>query len=544
MKKYTGKGVYGAVAVGRISVFKKRDAEVKRVRVEDTEAEKRRYEQAKAAAGEQLGEIYKKALKEVGEANAAIFEIHQMMLDDDDYNDSIMNIIDNQSVNAEYAVAVTADNFAEMFSAMDDAYMKARAADVRDISNRLISVLSGESAESAGGDEKVIICAYDLAPSETVSLDKERVLAFVTAHGSSNSHTAILARNMNIPAIIGVGDEFLDGIRDGAEAIVDGYTGEVFVDPDEATREALLKKQREDAEKKRLLQELKGKENVTLDGRRINVYANIGSVDNIGAVLLNDAGGIGLFRSEFLYLENSDYPTEEQQFSAYKKVLESMAGKKVIIRTLDIGADKQVDYFNLKKEENPALGYRAIRICLTRPEIFRTQLRALYRASIYGNLGIMFPMITSVTELEKILEMCNSVKAELREQGIEYSESVELGIMIETPAAAVISDLLAPMVDFFSVGTNDLTQYTLACDRQNPDIEEFVDTHHEAILRLIEMSAENAHKHGAWIGICGELAADTTLTERFLRMGIDELSVSPAFVLKVRDAVRRVNLNG
>lgn len=544
MEKYIGKGVYGAVAVGRISVFKKRDAEVKRVRVEDTEAEKRRYEQAKAAAGEQLGEIYKKALKEVGEANAAIFEIHQMMLDDDDYNDSIMNIIDNQSVNAEYAVAVTADNFAEMFSAMDDAYMKARAADVRDISNRLISVLSGENAESAGGDEKVIICAYDLAPSETVSLDKERVLAFVTAHGSSNSHTAILARNMNIPAIIGVGDEFLDGIRDGAEAIVDGYTGEVYVDPDEATREALLKKQREDAEKKRLLQELKGKENVTLDGRRINVYANIGSVDNIGAVLLNDAGGIGLFRSEFLYLENSDYPTEEQQFSAYKKVLESMAGKKVIIRTLDIGADKQVDYFNLKKEENPALGYRAIRICLTRPEIFRTQLRALYRASVYGNLGIMFPMITSVTELEKILEMCNSVKAELREQGIEYSESVELGIMIETPAAAVISDLLAPMVDFFSVGTNDLTQYTLACDRQNPDIEEFVDTHHEAILRLIEMSAENAHKHGAWIGICGELAADTTLTERFLRMGIDELSVSPAFVLKVRDAVRKIDLNG
>lgn len=544
MEKYIGKGVYGAVAIGRISVFKKRDAEVKRVRVEDTEAEKRRYEQAKAAAGEQLGEIYKKALKEVGEANAAIFEIHQMMLDDDDYNDSITNIIDNQSVNAEYAVAVTADNFAEMFSAMDDAYMKARAADVRDISNRLISVLSGESAESAGGDEKVIICAYDLAPSETVSLDKERVLAFVTAHGSSNSHTAILARNMNIPAIIGVGDEFLDGIRDGAEAIVDGYTGEIYVDPDEATREALLKKQREDAEKKRLLQELKGKENVTLDGRRINVYANIGSVDNIGAVLLNDAGGIGLFRSEFLYLENSDYPTEEQQFSAYKKVLESMAGKKVIIRTLDIGADKQVDYFNLKKEENPALGYRAIRICLTRPEIFRTQLRALYRASVYGNLGIMFPMITSVAELEKILEICNSVKAELREQGIEYSESVELGIMIETPAAAVISDLLAPMVDFFSVGTNDLTQYTLACDRQNPDIEEFVDTHHEAILRLIEMSAENAHKHGAWIGICGELAADTALTERFLRMGIDELSVSPAFVLKVRDAVRRVNLNG
>ncbi len=543
MKKYTGKGVYGAVAVGRISVFRKRDAEVKRVRVEDTEAEKRRYEQAKLTASDQLGEIYEKALKEVGEANAAIFEIHQMMLDDDDYNDSIVNIIDNQSVNAEYAVAITADNFAEMFSAMDDAYMKARAADVRDISNRLISVLSGESDQGAASDEKVIICAYDLAPSETVSLDKEKVLAFVTAHGSSNSHTAILARNMNIPAIIGVGDEFLDGISDGAEAIVDGYTGEIYVEPDEETREALLKKQREDEEKKRLLQELKGKENVTLDGRKINVYANIGSVDNIGAVLLNDAGGIGLFRSEFLYLENSDYPTEEQQFSAYKKVLESMAGKKVIIRTLDIGADKQVDYFNLKKEENPALGYRAIRICLTRPEIFRTQLRALYRASVYGNLGIMFPMITSVSELERILEMCSSVKAELREQGIEYSENIELGIMIETPAAAVISDRLAPMVDFFSVGTNDLTQYTLACDRQNPDIEEFVDTHHEAILRLIEMSAENAHKHGAWIGICGELAADTSLTETFLRMGIDELSVSPSFVLKVRDAVRKVDLN-
>lgn len=543
MKKYQGKGVYGAVATGKISLFKKPDTEVKRIRIDDTDNEKTRFEQAKTLAIQQLREIYDKALKEVGEANAAIFEIHQMMLDDDDYNDSINNIIESQSVNAEYAVAVTADNFAEMFAAMDDAYMKARAADVRDISNRLINNLSGNVSVENDSDEKVIICANDLAPSETVSLDKEKVLAFVTAHGSSNSHTAILARNMNIPAIIGAGDEFLSEIKDGDEAIVDGYTGEIFVDPDEETRAKALEKQRADEEKKRLLQELKGKENVTLDGRKINVYANIGGVENIGAVLLNDAGGIGLFRSEFLYLENSDYPTEQQQFAAYKKVLESMAGKKVIIRTLDIGADKQVDYFNLKKEENPALGYRAIRICLTRPDIFKTQLRALYRASVFGNLGIMFPMITSVSELEKILAICDEVKAELKEQGVEYSENVELGIMIETPAAAIISNKLAPMVDFFSVGTNDLTQYTLACDRQNPDIEQFVDTHHEAILRLIEMSAENAHKHGAWIGICGELASDTTLTETFLRMGIDELSVSPTFVLKVRGAVRSIDLS-
>lgn len=543
MKKYQGKGVYGAVAVGKISLFKKADAEVKRVHVVDTDNEKTRFEQAKMLAVQQLQEIYDKALKEVGEANAAIFEIHQMMLDDDDYNDSINNIIDSQSVNAEYAVAVTADNFADMFSAMEDAYMKARAADVRDISNRLINNLLGNVSIDTGSDEKVIICANDLAPSETVALDKDKVLAFVTAHGSSNSHTAILARNMNIPAIIGAGDEFLNAVKDGCEAIVDGYTGEIFIDPDEETRTKLLEKQRSDEEKKRLLQELKGKENVTLDGRRINVYANIGSVNDIGKVLANDAGGIGLFRSEFLYLENSDYPTEEQQFAAYKKVLESMAGKKVIIRTLDIGADKKCDYFNLKPEENPALGYRAIRICLTRPEVFKTQLRALYRASAFGNLGIMFPMITSVSELERILQICNEVKAELKSQGVEFSDKVELGIMIETPAAAVISDKLAPMVDFFSVGTNDLTQYTLACDRQNPDIEQFVDTHHEAVLRLIEMSAENAHKHGAWIGICGELGADTSLTETFLRMGIDELSVSPTFVLKVRDAVRSIDLS-
>ncbi|WP_370744094.1 phosphoenolpyruvate--protein phosphotransferase [Ruminococcus callidus] len=542
MKKFTGKGVYGAIAMGKISVFQKQDTLIQRTSVKDTEAEKARVEAAKAAAAEQLQAIYEKALKEVGETNAQIFEIHMMMLEDDDYNESIQNIIDTQKVNAEYAVSITADNFAEMFSAMDDAYMQARAADVRDISDRIIANLMGNVAVQEDSGEKHIICADDLAPSETVSLDKDKVLAFVTAHGSSNSHTAILARNMNIPAVIGVGSDFLKEVQDGTEAIVDGFTGEIFVEPDEETRRRLLEKQKADEEKKRLLLELKGKENVTRDGTKVNIYANIGSVDNIGAVLLNDAGGIGLFRSEFLYLENNDYPNEEQQFLAYKRVLESMAGKKVIIRTLDIGADKQVDYFHLKKEDNPAMGYRAIRICLTRPEIFKTQLRALYRASIYGNLGVMFPMITSVSELEKILAICEEVKAELREQGVTYSDTMELGIMIETPAAAIISDRLAPMVDFFSVGTNDLTQYTLACDRQNPDIEPFIDTHHEAILRLIEMSARNAHANGAWIGICGELAADTTLTETFLRMGIDELSVSPAFVLKVRDAVRNVDL--
>lgn len=543
MKKYSGKGVYGAIAIGKISVLKKNDAAVTRVHVEDAAAEKARVEKAKQAAAEQLQAIHDKALKEVGEANAQIFEIHIMMLEDEDYNESIANIIDTQQVNAEYAVAVTSDNFAEMFAAMDDAYMQARSADVRDISNRIIANLTGTADSSAESCDSMIVCADDLAPSETVALDKDKVLAFVTAHGSSNSHTAILARNMNIPAVIGMGDEFLTEISSGIPAIVDGYTGTVIVDPDEATVAEYTAKRTSDEEKKRLLQELKGKENVTVDGRKINIYANISGIDNIGAVLLNDAGGIGLFRSEFLYLENSDFPTEEQQFHAYKRVLESMAGKKVIIRTLDIGADKQVGYFGLKKEENPALGYRAIRICLTRPEIFKTQLRALYRASVYGNLGIMFPMITSVKEVERIKEICEEVKAELRSDGIEYSDKIELGIMIETPAAALISDRLAPMVDFFSVGTNDLTQYTLACDRQNPDIEEFIDTHHEAILRLIEMSAENAHKNGAWIGICGELAADTTLTERFLRMGIDELSVSPSFVLKVRDAVRRTDLS-
>ena len=543
MTIFKGKGVYGAVAIGKISVFKRRDTTVKRIHVSDTAAEKKRLEAAKEAATAQLQEIYDKALKEVGEQNAQIFEIHMMMIEDDDYNESIESIIDTQSVNAEYAVSVTADNFSEMFASMDDAYMQARSADVKDISNRIIACLSDDGSQENSSDEKVIICADDLAPSETVLLDKNKVLAFVTSHGSSNSHTAILARNMNIPAVIGAGDDFLSAVSDGMFAAVDGYTGEVFLSPDTEALEKLETKQKEDEEKKRLLQELKGKENVTLDGTRINIFANIGGVDHIGAVLANDAGGIGLFRSEFLYLESSDYPTEEQQFAAYKKVLESMAGKKVIIRTLDIGADKKVDYFDLAKEDNPALGFRAIRICLTRPEIFRTQLRALYRASAFGKLGIMFPMITSVSEVEQIKKICAEVREELRADGVDYDENAELGIMIETPAAAVISDKLAPLVDFFSVGTNDLTQYTLACDRQNSAVEQFVDTHHEAILRLIEMSAKNAHANGAWIGICGELAADTSLTETFLRMGIDELSVSPSFVLKVRDAVRHTDLS-
>ena len=542
MRKYNGKGVYGAVAIGKCSVLRKCDAAVSRVHVSDTRAEKERVASAKKASAAQLGKIYEKALKEVGETNAQIFEIHMMMLEDEDYNDSIESIIDTQSVNAEYAVAVTSDNFAQMFSAMDDAYMQARAADVRDISNRIIANLTGAAADG-GSAGKTVVCAEDLAPSETVALDKDKVLAFVTAHGSANSHTAILARSMNIPAVIGAGSVFINEIRDGDAVIVDGYTGEIIVDPDEETVRRYTRKQKADEEKKRLLEELKGKENVTLDGRRINIFANISGIGNIGAVLLNDAGGIGLFRSEFLYLENSDYPTEEQQFQAYRRVLESMAGKKVIIRTLDIGADKKVGYFGLREEENPALGYRAIRICLTRPEIFRTQLRALYRASVYGELAIMFPMITSVSEVARIKEICGEVRKELADAGIEYSDKVELGIMIETPAAALISDRLAPMVDFFSVGTNDLTQYTLACDRQNPDIEDFIDDHHEAILRLIEMSAENAHRNGKWIGICGELAADTSLTETFLRMGIDELSVSPSFVLRVRDAVRKTRLS-
>lgn len=543
MVKYQGKGVYGAIAIGKALKWKREDVQVKREKIEDVAQELERLRNAINKAMEQLENIYEKALEEVGEANAQIFEIHRMMLEDDDYNDAIVEMIQGQNVNAEYAVAVTADNFAEMFSAIDDSYMQARAADVRDISNRLILCLKETGEKSLIADEKVIICADDLAPSETVTLEKDKVLAFVTAYGSSNSHTAILARNMNIPAIIGVGEEFLNAIEDGEVAIANGFTGEFILHPDEEILEEAKAKQRQEEEKKELLEKLKGKENVTLDGTKINIYANIGSVEDVGAVLVNDAGGIGLFRSEFLYLGREDYPSEEEQFKAYKRVLESMASKKVIIRTLDIGADKQADYFNLDKEENPALGLRAIRLCLTRPEMFKTQLRALYRASVYGKLGIMFPMITSTEELEQIFALCEEVKAELTADGLKYSDTIELGIMIETPAAAVISDKLAPMVDFFSVGTNDLTQYTLACDRQNPKVDPFCDIHHEAILRLIEMAAQNAHKNGAWIGICGELAADTRLTERFLRMGIDELSVSPSFVLKVRDVVRKLDLH-
>ena len=543
MVKYQGKGVYGAIAIGKALKWKREDVQVKREKIEDVAQELERLRNAINKAMEQLENIYEKALEEVGEANAQIFEIHRMMLEDDDYNDAIVEMIQGQNVNAEYAVAVTADNFAEMFSAIDDSYMQARAADVRDISNRLILCLKETGEKSLIADEKVIICADDLAPSETVTLEKDKVLAFVTAYGSSNSHTAILARNMNIPAIIGVGEEFLNAIEDGEVAIANGFTGEFILHPNEELLEEAKAKQREEEEKKELLEKLKGKDNVTLDGTKINIYANIGSVEDVGAVLVNDAGGIGLFRSEFLYLGREDYPSEEEQFKAYKRVLESMASKKVIIRTLDIGADKQADYFNLDKEENPALGLRAIRLCLTRPEMFKTQLRALYRASVHGKLGIMFPMITSTEELEQIFALCEEVKAELTADGLKYSDTIELGIMIETPAAAVISDQLAPMVDFFSVGTNDLTQYTLACDRQNPKVDPFCDIHHEAILRLIEMATQNAHKNGAWIGICGELAADTRLTERFLRMGIDELSVSPSFVLKVRDVVRKLDLH-
>ncbi len=543
MVKYHGKGVYGAIAIGSISIFRRKNVQVKKIKTDDTSTELERLEKAKGKATEQLRKIYEKALKEVGEANAQIFEIHMMMIEDDDYNEAITKMITEQNVNAEYAVSVTAGNFADMFSSMDDSYMQARAADVHDISNRIIACMNGCETEAVPSAEKVIICADDLAPSETVSLDKDKVLAFATSCGSSGSHTVILAGNMNIPAIIGLGEEFLTQIKDGTTAIADGFTGTFIVDPDEATLSEYKQKQQEEEEKKKLLQELKGRENITLDGKKIDIFANIGSAGSIDTVIGSDAGGIGLFRSEFMYLENTDYPAEEKQFRIYKHVLESIPGK-VIIRTLDIGADKQADYFHLEHEENPALGLRAIRLCLSRPEIFRVQLRALYRASVYGRLGIMFPMITSISELEEILALCSEVKNELKESDIEYSENIELGIMIETPAAAIISDRLAPMVDFFSVGTNDLTQYTLACDRQNPRVERFCDTHHEAILRLIEMSAENAHKNGIWIGICGELAADTSLTETFIRMGIDELSVSPSLVLKVRDTVRKISLTG
>lgn len=544
MLKFFGKGVYGAIAIGRVSVLRPKSTMVHRRRITDVTAEMARLDAAKRRAIAELRTVYEKALGEIGEANAQIFDIHMMMLEDEDYNESIQNIIETQLVNAEFAVAITGENFSQMFSAMDDSYMQARAVDVKDISNRLVNCFAASTTEENKPTEKIVLCAVDLAPSETVALDKDRVLAFVTEQGSQSSHTAILARNMNIPAVIGVGEGFLSQLRDGDWMTVDGYTGEIILSPTPGQLEAALEKQRADLQKKALLGRLKGKDNVTLDGRRINIFANIGGVDQIGAVLQNDAGGIGLFRSEFLYLERDDFPTEEEQLSVYKKILESMGGKKVIIRTLDIGADKQVGYFQMDKEENPALGLRAVRIYLTRPQIFKTQMKALYRASVYGSLGVMFPMITSVGELEEVLVLCEEVKAELRREGVPFSEKLELGIMIETPAAAIISDRLAPMVNFFSIGTNDLTQYTLACDRQNPKLDRFCDTHHEAILRLIEYTVQSAHRHGAWVGICGELAADGSLTERFLRMGIDELSVSPGEVLRLREIVRRTSLEG
>ena len=536
MQVYSGKSVFGGIAIGKISVYRKNEQQVKRVRTEDTQGELARYEAAKAAAIEQLQELYQKALKEVGEANAAIFEIHQMMLDDGDYNESVENIIETQKVNAEYAVAVTGDNFAQMFRAMDDDYMRERAADVKDISERVLSILNGGQKGKVVTDEPVIIVADDLAPSETVQLEKDRVLSFVTVHGSVNSHTAILARTMAIPALIGTEELPLDDTVDGKLAVVDGMNGKIYVEPDAQTLEEMKKRRQAELEKKELLQLLKGKENVTLDGKKIMLYANIGNIKDLATVIQNDAGGIGLFRSEFIYLEKDRYPTEEEQFSIYKTAVETMAGKRVIIRTLDIGADKQCEYFEMDKEENPALGYRAIRICLTRPEIFKTQLRALFRASAYGNLAIMYPMITSLWEVRRIKEIVEEVKAELTAEQLEFGNPQQ-GIMIETPAAVMMSGELAKEVDFFSIGTNDLTQYTLATDRQNPKLDKFYDAHHPAVLSMIRMTVENAHKAGIWAGICGELGADTSLTKEFLEMGVDELSVSPGSILPIRKII-------
>lgn len=533
MQVYSGKSVFRGIAIGKISVYRKNEQQVKRVRTEDTKGELARYEAAKAAAVEQLQELYQKALKEVGEANAAIFEIHQMMLDDGDYNESVENIIETQKVNAEYAVAVTGDNFAQMFRAMDDDYMRERAADVKDISERVLSVLHGGQKRKVVTDEPVIIVADDLAPSETVQLEKDMVLSFVTVHGSVNSHTAILARTMAIPALIGTEELPLDNTVDGKLAVVDGLNGKIYVEPDAQTLEEMQKRQQAEQEKKELLQLLKGKENVTLDGKKIMLYANIGNIKDLATVIQNDAGGIGLFRSEFIYLEKDNYPMEEEQFSIYKTAVETMAGKRVIIRTLDIGADKQCEYFGMDKEENPALGYRAIRICLTRPEIFKTQLRALFRASAYGNLAIMYPMITSLWEVKRIKEIVEEVKAELTAEQLEFGNPQQ-GIMIETPAAVMMSGELAKEVDFFSIGTNDLTQYTLAIDRQNQSLDAFFDAHHIAVLRMIYQTVQNAHKAGIWCGICGELGADSDLTELFLAMGIDELSVSPGRLLTIR----------
>ena len=539
MEKFAGKSIFRKVAIGKIFFYEKNTAVVKRTKIEDAKTELDRFEHAKETAKAQLQNLYEKALQEVGDSGAAIFEVHMMMIDDLDYNGSIQNMIESQSVNAEYAVAMTGDNFSTMFAEMDDDYMKARAADVKDISERLVSVLSGVDNDMGNLDEPVILVADDLAPSETVQMDKSKLLAFVTEHGSSNSHTAILARTMNIPAIIGVP---IKKEWHGHMAIVDGYAGCVIIDPDEEEIEKAQKAVAEEEEKQKLLKALKGEKTITKDGKESHLYANIGSVADTAAVLMNDAEGIGLFRSEFLYLESDTYPTENEQFNAYKTVAENMAGKKVIIRTLDIGADKQVDYFELDKEENPALGYRAIRICLTRQEVFKTQLRALLRASAYGNISIMFPMIIAVDEVRKIKQILKEVKDELREQGIPFKD-VEIGVMIETPAAVMVSEQLAQEVDFFSIGTNDLTQYTLAIDRQNPKLDEFYDAHHPAVLKLIQMTIENGHKGGAWVGICGELGADLELTETFLRMGVDELSVSPTFVLPIRNRVRSLDLS-
>ena len=541
MKRYSGKTVYKGIQMGPVFVLKGKESQVKRVRIEDAQAEIERVEHAVRKAQEQLQRLYDKAVKEVGEASAAIFEVHQMMLEDEDYLEAIHNMIRTEMVNAEYAAAVTGDNFSEMFANMDDEYMKARAADIKDISTRLVNNLTGNEDTDFESKEPMIIVADDLTPSETVQMDKEKILAFVTVHGSANSHTAILARMMNIPALIGVPLD-LDAIHTGMYAVVDGFQGEVIFEPDEETRADAKERIEQEQEKLRLLEELKGKENVTLDGRKIQIYANIGSVSDVAYVLENDAGGIGLFRSEFLYLGRDQFPTEEEQFQAYKQVAQMMAEKKVIIRTLDIGADKQVDYFNLGREDNPAMGYRAIRICLTQQDIFRTQLRALFRAAFYGNLSVMYPMIISVEEVKAIAAIVEQVKAELEQDGLPY-RIPEQGIMIETPAAVLISDELAKLVDFFSIGTNDLTQYTLAIDRQNEKLDAFYNPHHKAILRMIQMVVENAHKAGKWVGICGELGADRELTEWFVRIGVDELSVAPSMVLKVRKAVREIRIS-
>ncbi|BCJ94335.1 phosphoenolpyruvate-protein phosphotransferase [Anaerocolumna cellulosilytica] len=539
MKSYKGKSIYNGVAIGKIYFYSKGEQVVKREKVDNSDEEVKRFEKAKEQAITELNSLYDKALKEVGEVNAAIFEVHAMMLEDDDYIDSIVNMISSQKVNAEYAVAMTGDNFSKLFAEMEDEYFKARAIDIKDISERVVNCLTGKALDGNLGEEPVIVLAKDLAPSETVQMDKSKLLGFVTELGSSNSHTAILARTMNIPALIGI--EALPELN-GKLAILDGYSGTLIIEPEEDILEKMKKKQQEDLENRKLLMQLKGKETITLDGKKIHLYANIGSVSDVKAVLANDAAGIGLFRSEFLYLEKNTYPTEEEQFQVYRTVAEMMAGKKVIIRTLDIGADKQVDYFNLEKEENPAMGYRAIRICLDRTDIFKTQLRALYRASAYGNISIMYPMIISVDEVRQIKKIVEEVKAELMEQGIKFNE-VEQGIMIETPAAVMESEALAGEVDFFSIGTNDLTQYTLAIDRQNPKLDNIYDSHHPAVLKMIQMVVENGHKEGCWVGICGELGADISLTRTFLKMGVDELSVSPSFVLALRKEIREVNIS-